>query len=1095
MIGDTCGCCQGPTGLTPGAIENRPGLSAISYRVGTFGSFRASMLHKIASTPELVDLRMRRSDDYAITILELWAAVADVLTFYQERAANEAFLRSSLHRDSMLRLVRLIAYELAPGTAATTLLAFSVDQTVTLPQRLRVQSVPSADNDKPQKFETLEEMTARPALNEVRAVATPFGVNPLAKGSTKAYLVPGVDALKIMEAIAPDDHLLLFNAGANDTPERLTVRELRVEHDRIELAWDEPLQGSLWNIDTTVLKHTRSFQPFGHNAPTSHIEPASPPGAGTSILDVEWMLTDTDFTYVDSVSTTGSTLALDALYEDIGVGTQLLVVINASVVRYVTVTAVAEGQETVGPVTDTVTKVEVSPRITELNGKNRSKVQIHELAEPDVRFWGHDYPSDLTAATVLAPGLKTADSTIEVGRLIDGGEITPGAVITIAEIDLGRRVILTDENGEPVSGTVIDASVAGRDVLCTATPLDLSTASELGLDEENAEELAGIVSAALENPPTLTSAAPQIEVTIGTIGPYVLDLSAAPTDLDSIASELQLEIRAADANDAFTGARVLAVDDSRIVVVGGDRDLDVVFAVTADDETTIVELGLDPESIKPVAGTLSAALVFPVALTYSDPEMQVTIGVIGPLTIAVAPGTDPLESRFQAALRAADPSPAFDHALVIRTDDDRLVILPGVVGDDWEDYLRLDISTTSSDPRLLDGRATTLRGNIAEASHGETVSSEVVGNADATVEFQEFTLKKSPVTHLTSAASATAESTLQLVVSGSLWTETPTLYGYSDTSRVYRTRIDDDGVSTIVFGGGGMGAIPQTGRDNIVATYRTGLGLDGRVGADSLLTLLDRPNGLSAVTNPTAADGGADPESLDDARENAPATVMTFGRAVSLRDFEYLSKASGEVAKSLATWVWHRERRAVHLTIAAQEGAPFSEDGIAGIHAGLTAARDPNHTLLIDNYVSVQIRIEGTIHVLADRIAPDVDKAAHDALLAALSFDEQDFGRPVHLSDVYRILQEVDGVEYVDLDLLMFKKPEGMSHAAFDAWLSVRGVRRLPDGIPAPLQGHLRIHSARTLDAAIGAVLPAELAIVKDATRDVVLTISGGLPG
>jgi len=39
-----CGCCKGLTALTPQSLENLPGLSALAYRVGTHGSFKATML-------------------------------------------------------------------------------------------------------------------------------------------------------------------------------------------------------------------------------------------------------------------------------------------------------------------------------------------------------------------------------------------------------------------------------------------------------------------------------------------------------------------------------------------------------------------------------------------------------------------------------------------------------------------------------------------------------------------------------------------------------------------------------------------------------------------------------------------------------------------------------------------------------------------------------------------------------------------------------------------------------------------------------------------------------------------------------------------
>src|SRR3546814_1882458 len=116
--------------------------SALQYRIGTFCSFRAAMLPAIATEPALSDLTTRESDDYAITILELWAAVGDVLTFYQERTANEFFLRTARERDSVLRLARLLDYRLRAGLATTASLAFTLDERATtrIPVGLKVMS-------------------------------------------------------------------------------------------------------------------------------------------------------------------------------------------------------------------------------------------------------------------------------------------------------------------------------------------------------------------------------------------------------------------------------------------------------------------------------------------------------------------------------------------------------------------------------------------------------------------------------------------------------------------------------------------------------------------------------------------------------------------------------------------------------------------------------------------------------------------------------------------------------------------------------------------------------------------------------------------
>src|SRR5262245_57309027 len=117
-----CGCCEGTTVETPARVENRLGLSAIIYRTGTHDQFKKTMLARLSSSHQaaLRRLTTRDDDDFTIALLDAWATVGDVLTFYQERIANEAYLRTATERLSVLELAQLIDYQLKPGVAATT---------------------------------------------------------------------------------------------------------------------------------------------------------------------------------------------------------------------------------------------------------------------------------------------------------------------------------------------------------------------------------------------------------------------------------------------------------------------------------------------------------------------------------------------------------------------------------------------------------------------------------------------------------------------------------------------------------------------------------------------------------------------------------------------------------------------------------------------------------------------------------------------------------------------------------------------------------------------------------------------------------------
>jgi hypothetical protein len=177
----SCGCestngCTGIRRLTPLPAFNRTGLSALTYRVGTHASFletmKAALSGAFAVTDDVAEsplrrLRTRDPSDPAIALLDAWATVADVLTFYCERIANEGYLRTATERRSLVELARLVGYQPRPGVAASTLLAYTLEakaDPTLLAAGNRATSVPGP-GETAQSFETSEDLAVRPEWN------------------------------------------------------------------------------------------------------------------------------------------------------------------------------------------------------------------------------------------------------------------------------------------------------------------------------------------------------------------------------------------------------------------------------------------------------------------------------------------------------------------------------------------------------------------------------------------------------------------------------------------------------------------------------------------------------------------------------------------------------------------------------------------------------------------------------------------------------------------------------------------------------------------------------------------------------------------
>jgi predicted phage baseplate assembly protein len=325
---------------------------------------------------------------------------------------------------------------------------------------------------------------------------------------------------------------------------------------------------------------------------------------------------------------------------------------------------------------------------------------------------------------------------------------------------------------------------------------------------------------------------------------------------------------------------------------------------------------------------------------------------------------------------------------------------------------------------LYEPASVAIYGNVAAATNGETTS-EVLGSGDATVPYQRFNLRQSPLTYTSVPTASGGASTLEVRVDNVKWNEVPTLFGRGPRERVYVTRIDDTGNVSVIFGDGRTGARLPQGIENISATYRKGIGLPGMVKANQISLLMTRPLGLKSVTNPTAPTGAQDPQVTADAKKNAPTTVLTLDRVVSLSDYEDFARNFSGIAKALATWTWNVHSRGVFLTVAGPGGSPVPED--SQLHDNLLNAiqnlGNPSIPVLIESYSPRFFNISAHVKVDSAYESDLVLASVAAALQSGFSFDARDFGQPVTLSEVFEIIQSVPGVVAVDITRLLLASP------------------------------------------------------------------------
>jgi predicted phage baseplate assembly protein len=781
---DECGCCEGLEVGTPGEVYNRPGLSAIAYRIGTHARFKQSMLARLSNSrlPSLRDLNTREDDDFAVALLDAWATVADALTFYSERIANESYLRTATERVSLLHLARLIGYELRPGVAASAHLAFELEDTPDVPsvprvvniaKGTKVQSLPGQD-ELPQTFETTEEIEARPEWNELRPRQTE--AKKPDEDDTEVYLKG------VMTGLSPGDTILLVGDERERNPgsERWDFRTLQTvtpyppetgdEEGYTLVTWetglghDNPLVTPADNPKILTFRQRAAL--FGHNAP-------------------DWR------TMPDSVKQ-----AYDAAYHP---------------------------------------------------DRRRTQWPDFEIGTTEERIIDLD---------VVYPG------------------VLPGSWLVLARPGYNELY------------RVQSASASSRtDFTLTAktTRIELDTREHL-----NFFGLRNTVVYAQSEP---------------------LEIAEYPLT------------EAIQEDEVLLNRQVNGLAEGRTLIFAGQ---DAQSGEQRSEPATLLKIGLED-------GLTRLRLTQDLAYTYRRDTLKIYA-------------------------------------------------------------------------------------NVAHATHGET-RQEVLGSGDASTAFQRFVLRESPLTHISAPTPSGTESTLEVRVGDIEWHEVPDLYGHNPDERIFVTRMDEEGKTTVQFGDGRTGARLPTGGENVRATCRKGIGISGLVRPEHLSLLITPVLGVRGGNNPLAASGADDPEPQDEARRNAPLTVLTMDRVVSLRDYEDFARAYAGIAKALATWIWTGETREVFVTVAGPAGRPVGDDLLENLVKAMRAAGDRRLPLRVEGYEPAHFGMAAKIETDPDHIPERVKAAVTAALQEQFGFEARSFGQGVALSEVVAVVQSVPGVVMVDVEL------------------------------------------------------------------------------
>lgn len=283
------------------------------------------------------------------------------------------------------------------------------------------------------------------------------------------------------------------------------------------------------------------------------------------------------------------------------------------------------------------------------------------------------------------------------------------------------------------------------------------------------------------------------------------------------------------------------------------------------------------------------------------------------------------------------------------------------------------------------------------------------------------------------------------------WHEMPNFIASDSTSRHYAL---DHVTGVLTFGDGQRGLIPPRGTNNITATYQTGGGAVGNLPKSAINQVKSSLPGIAAVTNPIAADGGAELETSAQVKARGAQTLRHRDRAVTSSDLEWLAQqASGtRIARTKCLPNLNRDLRFepgwVTLLIVPQGTEPKLspsselirevEDYLAErAFVGLVQQTPARLNVIGCGYTQVTVAAE-----LVPRDISQAQPIRQQALTALNAFFHPltggikgkgwEFGRDVYVSEIYYLLEKVPGVDHVKSLRLLPNQ--------YQAWLNLRNA-------------------------------------------------------
>jgi hypothetical protein len=960
-----CGCCGGSGDCTHGTISNLPGQSKIDFRLGGHDWFNSTMLGRLSSSdfPALAGLRTRDQSDFTVAYVDACSVVGDVLCFYQERIANEGYLATATERRSLVELSRLVGYAPKPGVAASTYLSYTVEKgsaPALIPKGSKVNSIPDPGQDMV-TFETADPLQAREEWNAIKPRQTmPQSVGSII--SEGLYLKGTASGLKAGDR-------LLFKFGIMN-PTRLVANVMSIK------IFDEA-NYSLVKFNFLPHQDTASIAlmagqemakiALAHNPSSLLILQANEKFTSARAEGSSQAFVESIKLFADPKSETEGEFAFGRMLSS--AAEVLFGSPNNELFRSVETFKL---NQMAAPLTLAET---IAPSSTQTLTRN-SQREFGNNSELNTRMLTHvqeRLSTQLYTAWKALPPLNPVSFEV-VALRTSARPFGHNAPLRVADLDgkklpiwgewdiddpLGNGSKLGDRHDDHQLYLDSEYEIASDDLVVIDIPnLAEGDGRLIMLDSSQKLTVSGRSLAAYGLSGKTTS------ISWDDNGNAALKWIRCLIGQDSIGYVFDV-VRAAR---VFAGHEKLELAERPIEdCVGGDTiELDQLYDGLDSGRWLVVageRADVKDKFGKPIPGIMASELVM----------------VAGSEQYKGKAEGETYRTRLKIAAIRPDGTPGLAYC-----------------------YKRDSVS---------------LNANVTKATHGET-RVEVLGSGNAAMAWQKFELKQSPLTYVSSDTPSGLKSTLEVQVNGVVWHEEVSLSGETEKTRKFFTRTNDEQKTSAIFGDGKHGQRLPTGRENIRAIYRNGMGRSGNLKPGKLSLLASRPLGIKDVTNPVRSSGGADPETMGSIRSNAPLAIMALDRLVGVEDYEFFAQSFAGVSKASARLVVASRSRTVNVTICGDGDDPVEpgSDLIRDLRAALTEFGDLDLRIKLQPRRKLILRIAVNVKLGADYRWENEEPKIRATLVEAFGFERAKLGGSVFLSRVIATLQALESVDYVDVD-------------------------------------------------------------------------------